>query len=306
MSAIQIRNVSKRFKEKGRLILALDNVNLQIEKGEIFGLLGPNGAGKTTLLNIILGILLPDKGSVKVMGQDINRKENIVEKMNYVSGETRFHWVLTVKDVLYFYGASYGIPRKTLKRKIAQLLDFFGIEGMIHRKFDSLSTGERMRLRFTKALLNDPEILLFDEPTLGLDPPMAMKVRGEIARVNRELGTTVLLTSHYMQEVEQLCGRIAFINKGRILDIGSVEEVKRKRFPTYEIIVKVENIKDVNLLEEEGFRVARGKIYKTLSYHDDLDEVLSFLSHNGYKIVDLEVKKPTLEDYFIKSMEERM
>ena len=304
MDAIEIINVSKRFKERGKDILALDSVSLQIKKGEIFGLLGPNGAGKTTLLNIILGILLPDKGLVKVMGQDIHRRRNVMEKINYVSGETRFHWVLTIRDILNFYGRSYGVPKKILEGRINKLLCFFGIKDIAHRKFDSLSTGERTRLIFAKALLNEPQILLFDEPTLGLDPQIAIKVREEIARVSREFGTTILLTSHYMQEVEQLCARVAFINKGKILDVGSVEKVKKNKCPTYEVIIEVKNIKDFNLLRKKGFKIRETKIYATLSYKENLGEILSFLFRNGYKVIDLQIKKATLEDYFIKSLEE--
>ncbi|MBC7189073.1 ABC transporter ATP-binding protein [Candidatus Aerophobetes bacterium] len=303
MGLIQIIDVSKKFREKGGWVVALDKVNLDIEKGEIFGLLGPNGAGKTTLLNIILGLLLPDEGSVKIMGQDIKRKPDIVERMNYVSGETRFHWVLTVKDVLWFYGRSYGISGKKLKQRIEKLLEFFALGRIAGRKFDTLSTGEKMRLRFAKALLNDPEILLFDEPTLGLDPPMTIKVREEIARINREFGTTVLLTSHYMQEVEKLCRRIAFIHKGRLLDIGTVEQVKKALFPFYRIIVEVDELKDPDLLAKRGFEVEDRKIFIPVSHYEDPGRLICFLSDSGYRILDIEVKKPTLEDYFIKILE---
>lgn len=303
MDIIEIIHVSKKFSTKDRQVLALDDVSFQVKKGEIFGMLGPNGAGKSTLVNIILGILQHDRGRVKVMGEDIHKKRALMEKMNYVSGETRFHWVLTVRDVLRFYGASYGIPGKKLRQKIKQLLDFFGIEELAHQKFDSLSTGEKMRLIFAKALLNEPQILLFDEPTLGLDPQIAVKVRAEIRRVNKEMGTTILLTSHYMQEVEKLCDRIAFINKGKISDIGGVEKVIKTKFPHYELMVEVESIKEMSLLAQEGFTIVGTKLYKILPYQDGLSEVLSFLTQNGYKVVGIDVKKPTLEDYFIKTME---
>ena len=160
-----------------------------------------------------------------------------------------------------------------------------------------------MRLVFAKALLNEPEILLFDEPTLGLDPQIANKVRKEIKRVNEELRTTILLTSHYMQEVESLCHRIAFINKGRIIDIGSVEKVKRKRFSSYDLIIKVREIKDQKLMEEMGFKLCKDRVHINLSYHDDLNKILSFFTENGYKIVDIQIKKPTLEDYFVSTLD---
>jgi ABC-2 type transport system ATP-binding protein len=269
--AIEIKNVSKRFRERGKWFYALKNISFSIKRGEIFGLLGPNGAGKTTLLNLIINILEPDSGYIRVFGRDVSKDREVMEQINFVSGETRFHWTLTVKDILNFYGKSYGLKKPLLEKRVNRLAKFFGIEHVMNRKFDYISTGEKMRLIFVKALLNNPKLLLFDEPTLGLDPSMAIKIRKEIKRINKK-GVTILLTSHYMHEVEQLSDRVGFIYRGQLIDIGSVEKVKLKRFTTYDVIVDVEKIKNEQFLRKQGFRIKGRKLYKTVSHGESLSK----------------------------------
>ncbi|HLD57160.1 MAG TPA: ABC transporter ATP-binding protein [archaeon] len=298
--AIEITNLSKIYKVKKKDFYALKDINLSIEKGEIFGLLGPNGAGKTTLLNTLIGFLYPDKGEAKVLGVKPYSNREVLEKMNFISGETRFHWSLHSIDILNYYGMSYNIPKKERARRIESLIDFFEIDRIRNKKFAWLSTGERMRLVFAKALLNNPKVLLLDEPTLGLDPDIAMKVRKEVKRVNKKFKTTILLTSHYMNEVEILADRVAFINKGEIIDIGSVEKVKLSKFDTYDVIIQVDKVKEKKDLKDMGFSVSGNKISKKLSSDENLSQLLSDIAKLGYKVQDIETKKPTLEDYFVK------
>ncbi len=225
-NVIEVHNVSKRFREDGAYFYALDRVSLKIRKGEIFGLLGPNGAGKSTLLNIMMHLLLPDTGKVLVFGKKPGME--IYQRVGFVSGEAKFHWALKARDVLNFYSMVYGMPKMEKEKRIKDVAGLFGIKDIMEKKVEVLSTGERMRLSFAKALLNRPELLLLDEPTLGLDPGIAIRIRKEIRKINRELGTTILLTSHYMQEVEQLADRIAFLHKGRILEQGRISRLKTK------------------------------------------------------------------------------
>ena len=159
-----------------------------------------------------------------------------------------------------------------------------------------------MRLVFAKALLNKPKIILMDEPTLGLDPDMALSLRKEIKRINRKFGTTILMTSHYMQEVEYLADRIAFINNGKIIDIGTISGVKKSRFFNYDVIIELSDMKnkDNTVLSRAGFKIKGNKIYKTLPLSEDVGETLELLVKKGFKIKDIEIKKPSLEDYFIK------
>jgi len=300
MSAIEIKDISKKFKEKGKEFYALKNINLNIEKGEIFGLLGPNGAGKTTLLNIMIRMLIPETGTVSILGEIVDKNPKILEQMNYVSGETRFHWVLRSRDILDFYAASYNLSSPVRKERIDELLDFFDIKHVQYRKFHSLSTGEKMRLIFAKAMLNKPKVLLLDEPTLGLDPVIAISVRNEILRLKKEFGTTILLTSHYMNEVEQLSDRIAFIYNGEIVDIGDVEKVKLKMFDGYDVYVHVKRIMNRDFLKENKFNVKGKVLQRKLMYNENISNMLSLLHEKGYEILDIETKKPTLEDYFVK------
>ena len=226
---LEVVKVSKQFKRKERRFYALRNISLSVKKGEIFSILGPNGAGKTTLLNIVLGLLYPDSGRVSIFGGSIGEKE-ILNKVGYVSGDERFHWSLNPQDILSFGGMLKGLGRKERRQRAAELAETFGLEHVMESRFDVLSTGERMRLAFSYAMIGKPQLLLLDEPTLGLDPDIAIRIRKEIRRINRKFRTTIVLTSHYMKEVEYLSNRTAFINHGRIIDEGQIRGI-RKRYP---------------------------------------------------------------------------
>ena len=301
MQPLTISNVSKTFKTKTGPVNALNNISLAIEEGEIFGLLGPNGAGKSTLINIMLHLLLPDTGEVRILGQKPGPE--VLRQINIVAGGSAFHWNSTPNDILNFYSKIYGIDKPA--QRIQELASLLRIEPLMNRKFSWFSTGERLRVAFAKALLNKPKLLLMDEPTLGLDPDVARTVRKEVQRLNKEESTTILLTSHYMHEVEQLCSRIAFIYKGSIVDIGRVKDVKLKHFGTYELIAKLNKKPSVKFLNEHSLKLNRTTIRATLSEEDELTTILASIHEAGYSILDIEVKKPTLEDYFIKISEEQ-
>ena len=302
MSIVEVENVSKKFKSGKKDFFALKDVSFDIKKGEIFGLLGPNGAGKSTLLNILIGILFPDSGNVKIFGKNPLKNNDLFEKMNFVSGETRFHWALKVKDIFEFHGRLYGIPKNKRITETKKLAKFFEIEHILENKFSNISTGEKMRLIMAKALLNNPKLLLLDEPTVGLDPDIAIKTRNEIKRINKKLGTTIILTSHYMHEIEQLCDRIAFINKGVIVDIGSVDSVKLRKFASYDLTIKVRSVKNREFLRRKGFLINGNILRKELPADENISETLSMLAEKGMEIIEIESRKPTLEDYFVKML----
>jgi len=231
------------------------------------------------------------------------QRTEVFQQVNGVSGDTRFHWGLTSMDILKFYGKAYGVPRSECEKRIKDLIDIFEIKDIINSKFSWLSTGERMRLAFAKALINHPRLLLLDEPTLGLDPDIAVKVRKTIKDINKRFKTSVLLTSHYMQEVELLCSRIGFINKGKIVDIGAVEKVKLKHFNTYDVGIKLKQVKSIRKLKDAGFSIKNNNIYTKLSLKDDLSSTLALLHKLGLEVLDIKVRKPSLEDYFIRVKE---
>ncbi len=295
--AIEVRGLSKRF--KGRTVL--DSVSLAVEKGEIFGILGPNGAGKTTIVNCICGLVSPDSGDCLVFGKNTRSMgKRIFEEINFVSGNSAFHRKETPIDILSFYSGVYENPENTGK-----LVELFGIAPFLDREFGSLSTGQKSRVLLAKALINRPKILILDEPTLGLDPDISKTVREMIWKVSAE-GTTVLLTSHYMNEIEELCRRIAFVSKGRILDIGSVSRLKKSRLgrkATFRFVLSKCPVsrREAGLknLMKQGFSFSNGVVSKT-GFPGDVLEIISQIRKSGLSFDEFDLSKPNLEDYFLE------
>ncbi len=224
---------------------ALRGVSLQVRRGEIFGLLGPNGAGKTTLINILAGQLTPDSGSVFVLGRELYGSDRralsgVQSRINMSSGNPNFPWSLTVRELLVFYAMLYGMNRARREARVRECIRLVELEEFRNHPFDQLSTGTKQKLALAKALINEPELLFLDEPTIGLDVHMARRIRALIADIHRRTGTTIILTTHYMQEAEELCGRIAFIKDGTIRALGSSAEIKK--------ITSSENLEDAFLV----------------------------------------------------------
>lgn len=231
---VDIQNISRTFKTDGKDFHALKDVSFSVKEGEIFGLLGPNGAGKTTLINILTTLLLPTKGTAYIDGFDVTTdRYKILELINSVSGETRFHYLITVKEILQFYSELYGLTKQQKKERMPYVIENFEMENLLNKRFQWLSSGERMRVILAKSLLNHPKVLFLDEPTLGLDPNIAIKTRKLVHSLRKEWDVTILLTSHYMKEVERLCKRIAFINRGKIIFAGDIKTL-RKKYPSLE------------------------------------------------------------------------
>jgi ABC-type multidrug transport system ATPase subunit/ABC-type multidrug transport system permease subunit len=211
------------------VIKALDHLDLTVREGEILGILGPNGAGKTTFLNTLATLLLPDAGEIEIFGLRSTPKNfNAVRAwINMSSGYPNYAFSLTVGENLKFYGRLYGLRGVALQRKVDEVTALFGLQPFANRRFDELSSGTKQRLSLAKSLLNDPKILFLDEPTIGLDPDVSLKTREIILDILRQRRMTVLLTSHNMDEVEIMCERVAFIQKGRIIKLAAVDELKR-------------------------------------------------------------------------------
>lgn len=294
-----VKGVTKSFNSKGKKFYALKNINLSVKKGEVYGLLGPNGAGKTTLINVMNGIIQQDEGDVSILGMS-NTNPELFERIDSVFAENYFHWALNPKEILRFYGRVHRIKKDACERKIKELVKLFELEGKVKTKFSQLSTGEKTRLAFAKALLNDPELLLLDEPTLGLDPNIAVKIRNFMHDLNKEKKITILLTSHYMQEVELLASKVAFINRGKIVDKGEISKVKLKHFNTYDLKIKPKVMKHKTFLKDMGFTIKGNRIHKEIQTDEAVSAILSKLHKKGILIDDIKIKKPSLEDYFIK------
>ncbi|WP_317913166.1 ABC transporter ATP-binding protein [Carnobacterium maltaromaticum] len=226
---VKVKDLKRSYKAKGKNIEALKGVSFEIYEGEIFGLLGPNGAGKSTTIKILSTLLAPTEGIAKVFGYDCFGKEKKIRPhINFVfGGERGLYWRLSAYENLVYFGTLYKIPSKVLKIRIPQLIELVGLNGREHEKVEGYSKGMKQRLQIARGLINDPEMLFLDEPTIGLDPVGANDLRNLIKNLKKQ-GKTILLTTHYMQEADDLCDRIAFINKGKILDIGTTLELKEK------------------------------------------------------------------------------
>ena len=301
MYSIEVNNVSKKFKYKDKVIHALDDVSFNVKKGEIFGLLGPNGAGKTTLINILTTVLSPDSGKVTIEGLDVEKDMyKLLEITNTSSGSAIFHHLLKVKEILKFYSRLYNIPEHKRIKRIREVSKTLEIEDLQDSLFGSMSSGQKMRTVLAKSLLNYPKVLLLDEPTIGMDPDIAIKTRKLIKRINEKEKCTILLTSHYMHEVEELCQRIAFINNGKIIDIGDIKKLKNKQFFGFNVEIKVKEVIKKPLLKKHKFGIKGNLLTKRVQNEDEITDIMEILSKNGLIVIYIESKSPTLEDYFIK------
>jgi len=222
---IEINNLNKQYNN----ILAVENVNFKINKGSIVGLLGPNGCGKTTTIGMMLGLIKPTSGTVFINGKNIENENNrtkILEKVNFISPYVELPKKLTVEENLKVYGKLYGV--NNLQDKISNLMNQLNLSEFKKRKTGELSSGQKNRVSLAKALINDPEILLLDEPTASLDPDVGDYIRTYIESFASKKGATILLASHNMNEVERLCNEVMMMKNGNIIDKGTCSSLINK------------------------------------------------------------------------------
>jgi len=241
MLAIEINNLSKQYKRAS----AVKNISFKINKGKIIGLLGPNGCGKSTTIGMMLGLIKPTSGAVLINGKNIeNNRTSLLEKINFISPYIELPKKLTIQENLEIYGRLYGV--KNLKNKILELMEMLNLTEFRKRKTGELSSGQKNRVSLAKALINDPEILLLDEPTASLDPDVGDYVRGVIENFSSKNNATILLASHNMNEVERLCDEVMMMKNGEIIDQGkSVDLIsKHGRKNLEEVFLKI--VRDEN------------------------------------------------------------
>jgi len=231
--AVETRDLHRTFRagRGGGEVVALDGVDVRIERGEIFGLLGPNGAGKTTLIKILSTLLYPTSGLARVAGHDVVRDPVAVRRrIALVSGgETSGYGILTVRECLWMFSQFYGVPSPTAWPRVDELIRIVDLGEQAHTRINRLSTGQRQRMNFARGFVSDPEVMFLDEPTLGMDVNAARSLRAYVQRwVGEREGRTVLLTTHYMAEAEELCDRVAIIDRGRVLACDSTPALRRQ------------------------------------------------------------------------------
>jgi ABC-2 type transport system ATP-binding protein len=308
MLAVDARDLVKTFRSgwlRKRRTEALRGASLQVPRGAILGLLGPNGAGKTTLLSILATLLLPDSGSATVLGHDIVRDPFAVRRrLNMASGNASFVWSLRPAEVLSFYGRLYGLSGAVLRRRVEELIERSELGPHRRTEYNELSTGLKQRLAFAKALLNEPEVLFLDEPTLGLDPDVSIRIRAQIAELRRERGTTIILTTHYMREAEELCDTIAFIKGGRILAEGSADALKRQIRIGDVIALRLDPPLPERMGELPGIlqlHMRGERVECTVDAADKrLPEILRWLVEQGVLVRECQVKEHDLEEVFVE------
>lgn len=220
MSVVSVKNLAKHFDKA----VAVEDVSFEIQKGEFVGLLGQNGAGKSTTIQILLGLITPTSGEISIFGLNPwKERVKVLERTNFSSAYVAMPPNLQVRENLEVFARLYGV--KDRKNKINSLLTLFGVDHLSRKMTGALSSGESTRVNLCKALLNDPELLLLDEPTASLDPDIADKVRQLLRDIQKERGLTVVYTSHNMTDVEQLCQRVLFLHKGKIIAQGTPQEI---------------------------------------------------------------------------------
>ena len=306
--AIDAREVAKTFRSgwlRPRLTEALRGVTLQVPRGAIVGLLGPNGAGKTTFLSILATLLIPDRGSARVLGLDVVRDSLALrQRLNLASGRPSFLWSLRVAEIVAFYGRLYGLSGARLRARVDALIEQYELVPYRRVPYSELSTGLKQRVALAKSLVNEPELLFLDEPTLGLDPDVSVRVRSHIAALRRERGMTIVLTTHYMREAEELCDEVAFIKSGRILDAGTPAELKRRIGLGDVIALRLEPAAPVWLAEAPGVLRCASEDGWTRCTVDDaekrLPDLLRLLFAEGVTVRNVRVREPELEEVFVE------
>ncbi|TVQ28662.1 MAG: ABC transporter ATP-binding protein [Spirochaetaceae bacterium] len=326
MIALDVDGLRKEFtsrsgppwRRRRETVTAVDGVSFSIPAGEIFSLLGPNGAGKTTCIKMLATLLIPTAGSARVLGHDIVKEEQAVRRLMtaVLPGERTLFWKLTVRENLRYFAALYGLDRAFTDRRIDELTSFFGVAEKLGALVEKLSTGQRQKVVLCRALLPDPALILLDEPTLGLDPHAARSLR-EMIRAIRDQGKTVLLTTHYMYEADELSDRVAIIHNGRIVCMDSPAVLKRSLNANK--IIRLETDvwpHECTMAFDRRFpgndAVAEerdGQMHVTIMVRSGeiaIGELAGMVNEYGAMITTVRVEEPSLEDVFIEMTGERV
>lgn len=300
---IEINSLTKRFGK----ITALNELNLSVKKGELLGIIGPNGAGKTTAIRIISCILHPDQGQIKVGEYDVLKNPLEIKSMiGYLPEEPNLYERFKAYDLLKYFGELYGVPKDLLDSRIEELLELVGMTNRAQHRINTFSKGLRQRIGIARALVHDPEIIIFDEPTMGLDPATAITIREFIGCLKGE--KTIILCTHYMDEADLLCDRVAILNQGQILDMGTPKELKSQIHG--DLILKID-LKYPDQISKSDFSFVRSlegienvslngkELDVSLNSRENISKIIE---HLGSNVLAVNTKEPTLEDVFIKTM----
>lgn len=304
-SMIEVQNLTKNFGK----FTAVDSISFTVKKGEVFGLLGPNGAGKSTTLRMLSTLARPTKGTAKIGGYDIVKNDTEVRKLiGIVSEKMIMYDRLTAKENLWFFGSLFNIPKDVLTQRVDELLELVQLTKWKNAQVGTFSTGMRQRMNVVRALLNMPQVLFLDEPTLGLDPQSSVEIRDFIKKLNRENGTTVVITTHMMVDADLLCDRIAIVDHGKIVALDTSANLKKLISGadttivkldianlTSEIIETIRALKCTDSVTQENSTTLKILVHGEEAFNSVIDAIRV---KNG-KINSMENLQPTLEDVFL-------
>lgn len=287
----------------GRRIRALDNLNLQVEAGEIFGLVGPNGSGKTTTLKLLLGLIFPTAGRARLFGRSIFDVE-VKQRIGFLPESPYFYDCFNGEELLDFYGRLFGLSPAQRKERVDELLTLVGMQERRHMPLRMYSRGMLQRIGLAQAMVNDPDLLILDEPTAGLDPFGSYQIRSLIEELKAR-GKTILLCSHYLVEVEYLCHRVGILNRGRLIACGSIPELVGEKFTTE---ISFRGLSPEALRELTDAATTKVGRDGTATVHvDDSSQagpIIDRFRSKGGELVELRQVRPSLEDLFLEALRE--
>lgn len=296
-TVLSVEHLTKTFGD----FVAVNDVSFDMKRGEIVGLLGPNGAGKTTTIQMLLGLLSPTQGNIHYFGSSFaTNRTPIMKRINYMSGYSKMPWRLTVKENLTVFAHLYEVDN--YKQKIDELAERFEITDLLKKKFVDLSAGQATRSLLVKAFINDPELVLLDEPTASLDPDIAQKIRTFIINEQKTRNLSILVTSHNMTEVEEICDRVVFLNHGKIYAIDTPEGLAQRNKDCELRLMIVDGLKRlVELLEKEKIEFQESERFVTIKLTEkNLGPLLTKIGKKGIEYSDIEIERPSLEDFFLE------
>jgi ABC-2 type transport system ATP-binding protein len=300
-NALKVEKLTKIYSEKsGNKIKALNNLNLEVKEGEIFGLLGPNGAGKTTFLNILAGTVIKNSGIVNVWGSDLDKNPRQVRSsIGIVPQEVNLDAFFSPKNLLELQAGLYGISKKD--RITDTILKLVSLEKQANSYARSLSGGMKRRLLIAKAMVHRPPILVLDEPTAGVDVELRQNLWNNVKTLNRQ-GVTIILTTHLMYEAQEMCDRIAIINKGNLIALDTTSNLLDS-IKTKKIIFKVNKINTINSEDFNGIKFSYNSSNEITALYErkkhKIDEIISKVKNAGMEIYDISTEEGDLEDVFI-------
>lgn len=297
---LEVKTLTKKF---GNLT-AVNNISFNIKEGEVLGLLGPNGAGKTTTIQMLLGIMDPTIGHIQYFGKDFSsNKEEILKNINFSSTYISLPWWLTVSEILELFARLYEVSDR--KKRIKKLVEEFELSSLINREYNKLSSGEKTRLLLTKAFLNYPKLILLDEPTASLDVDIAVRIREFLKKEQKNYGVSMLLTSHNMSEVEEMCDKVIILNKGEIIARDTPENLSKTISKSkIELLIKKDYKKALTLFNKTGISFIQEKFrFKIKIDEHKISELLILIAKEQIEYDEISIEKPNLEDFFLQTIE---